>query len=330
MLTEADAIGPYSPQATPPFRVGWPHGRTADAERSTSQAAPLLLGAPHLYHASRLPILRGQMSERFQKPPLTELVAELRWSTGMSTVGPSGPGPIFMLAAAQYEDFFTRIGAKVALLGYERIERLVPPGFLSAPFQVVYRFRKKAPEEGTSIYQVGGGVFTANITPPYRSWAQFRPIVEQGVACLLETRNASEREAPFTSAGLRYINAFGPRYTEGRSAGSFVQDVLGLRVSLPEALRSELADDAEMKLLLQLSTPLKSRQQLNLVAAEGIVAGSGAVILDLHAVSETSIAPEKQQLMASFDLAHQAIHRVFVGLTTNISRLMEPIEEESS
>ena len=51
---------------------------------------------------------------------------------------------------------------------------------------------------------------------------QCRPVVEAGVECLLETRNASELQSPFAPAILRYIDAFGSKFTERRSVASFV------------------------------------------------------------------------------------------------------------
>lgn len=270
------------------------------------------------------------MSERFKNPPLVELVAELRWGSGGIVAGPPGAGQVVMVTAGQYEEFFMKFGSKIGTLGYERIERIIPPGFPAPAFQATYRFRKKQPEQGTTIYQVGGGVFSANITPPYHSWEQFRPVVEQGVECLLETRNTSELQTPFAPAILRYIDAFGSKFTEGRSVASFIQDTLGFKVSLPESLRSEMAPNAEAKPLLQLAIPLKSRQQMNLVLAEGIVAGEQAIVMDVSVLHETAIPPNTKDVMASFDTAHDSIHRVFVGVTQKLFPIMEPIEGEAT
>jgi len=118
------------------------------------------------------------MPKRFKNPPLVELIAELRWGTAGIVAGPQGAPQLVMATGSQYEEFFMRFGSKIAALGYERIERIIPPGFPAPPFQATYRFRKKEPEQGTTLYQVGGGVFSANITPPTspgnssgRSWS---------------------------------------------------------------------------------------------------------------------------------------------------------------
>jgi uncharacterized protein (TIGR04255 family) len=184
------------------------------------------------------------MAERYRHPPLIELIAELRWGSPLPTTQPPGG---FLLGTGLHEEFFMRFGSRAGALGYERVERLVPPGFPAVPFQAIYRFRKKEPEEGTTVYQVGAGVFSANITPPYHSWREFRPVVEEGVRILLETRNPSEKEMPFTSASLRYIDAFGNKFTEGRSTGAFIRDVLGFVVEPPAAVLRNRREIIESK-----------------------------------------------------------------------------------
>ena len=126
------------------------------------------------------------MPERYRNPPLREVIAELRWGLPFPAAQQQ-PQPVLVIAApGAHEEFFMRFGMQAGLLGYERAERLVPAGFPSMPQQVIYRFRKKPPEEGTSLYQIGTGIFSINITPPYDSWQEFRPVVENGVRILLE------------------------------------------------------------------------------------------------------------------------------------------------
>ena len=81
---------------------------------------------------------------------------------------------------------------------------------------------------------------------------------------------------------------------------------------------AEMAPGAEVKPLLQLAIPLKSGKQIDLVLAEGVVAGEQAVIMDVSVLHETAIPPNSKDVMASFDAAHDAIHRVFVGVTQTV------------
>jgi len=235
-----------------------------------------------------------------------------------------------VLAGGTHEEFFMRFGTRVGALGYEQVERIVPPGFPSLPFQAIYRFRKKAPEQGTTLYQVGTDVFSANITPPYHSWEQFRPVIEEGVLILLETRNPAEKELSFGSASLRYIDAFGKQFTEGRSPAVFIKDVLGFELQLPAAVCDEVAPSAEIRPSIQLQIPLKSGQQMSFALGEGSVSGEEAIVMDLTVSSEGSISPNISDTMKIFHSAHDVCHRVFVGTTRKLSHIMQLIEGEET
>jgi uncharacterized protein (TIGR04255 family) len=268
------------------------------------------------------------MPKRFKNPPLVELAAELRWGSGGAAAMPQAQGQVIVLSPGQFEEFFMRFGSGVGALGYDRVERIVPPGFPTPPFQATYRFRRKEQEQeqGTTLYQVGGGVFTANITRPYHSWQHFRPVVERGTECLLNTRNPSEKEMPFAPAILRYIDAFSSKFTEGRTAATFLQDVLGFTIELPKALRSEMAAGADVKAVLQFSLPLQSGQQMNLALGEGMIGGEQALVMDISVLTETPIAANVSDIMAAFDASHDVIHRIFVGMTQKLFHIMEPVE----
>ena len=237
---------------------------------------------------------------------------------------------VIVLAGGTHEEFFMRFGSRVGALGYEQVERIVPPGFPVLPFQAIYRFRKKAPEQGTTLYQVGTDVFSANITPPYHSWEQFRPVIEEGVLILLETRNPAEKELSFGSASLRYIDAFGKQFTEGRSPAVFIKDVLGFELQLPAAVCDEVAPSAEIRPSIQLQIPLKSGQQMSFALGEGSVSGEEAIVMDLTVSSEGSISPNISDTMKIFHSAHDVCHRVFVGTTRKLSHIMQLIEGEET
>ena len=258
---------------------------------------------------------------------MVELIAELRWGSPLPAAQARN---VIVMPGGTHEEFFMRFGSKVSVLGYGQVERIVPPGFPALPFQAIYRFRKNAPEQGTTLYQVGIGVFSANITPPYHSWEQFRPVVEEGVRILLETRNPTEKELPFSSASLRYIHAFGKQFTEGRAPAVFMRDVLEFKLQLPAALSDEVAPSAEVRPSIQLQIPLKSGQQMSLALGEGSVSGEEAVVMDLTVSSEGSISPNISETMTLFHSAHDVCHRVFVGTTKKLSHIMQLIEGEET
>ena len=264
---------------------------------------------------------------QFGKPPIIELIAELRWGAPAIVLPPGGTGSMSLApitASTRHEELFMRFGAKVASEGYGRFERVVPAGFPLMSFQPVYRYRKSTPEEGTTLYQLGVGLFSANITPPYQSWEAFRPIVEKGVAMLLECRDEAERASPFVMASVRYIDAFKADLTQGRTTVAFLSETLGFAVKLPAAIESQTDPSAPIKPVLQFSIPLKSGLVMNVNAGEGVVDGQEAVITDTSVLTPQAVAANLSAVMAAFDSAHDVIRATFLGITQKIAHLMEP------
>jgi uncharacterized protein (TIGR04255 family) len=266
------------------------------------------------------------MPVRFAKPPLVELMAEFRWPVSGQTMAiPGAVGPLMLNTP---EEFFMRFGAKVAVEGYSRVERIVPPGFPSPAFQIVYRFRKASPEQGTTLYQLGPGVFSANITPPYHSWAQFRPVVEKGLEILLECRDAGDR-SEFAQVGLRYIDRFGPEWTAGHSVIGFMRDVLGFNLSLPASIAGEVGNLDEIQPMLQFRIPLRPGQTMAILLAHGQAGTETGVIYDTTVTTTGPLAATREAVMASLDAAHEVMHRSFVEMTRAYHHIMEPIGEDA-
>lgn len=266
----------------------------------------------------------------FSKPPLVELIAELRWGAPAMVLPISGgtggisSGPIPVTISNRAEELFMRFGSKVAEEGFSRFERVVPSGFPLMPFQPVYRYRKAAAANETSLYQLGPGLFTANITPPYQSWEHFRPVVEAGVAKLLESRDEAEKDEPFGAVLLRYIDAFGPEFTQGLSVFDFLTQKLGFVIALPGEI-SALADPSQpIQPTLQFGIRLGNSLFMNIAAGEGNVDGRPALILDTTVSTTKALSCNLDEVMHAFDEAHGVIRKTFIGITKSIENLMEP------
>src|SRR5579864_744682 len=259
------------------------------------------------------------MPIRFRKPPLVELIAELHWGNPVTpTMMAPGTFSAIGTVSTRAEEFFVRFGDRVAGDGYSRAERIVPAGFPMFPFQAACRYRRATPHDGTALYQVGVGVFSANITPPYSSWEEFRPVVERGISILLDTRDASEREMPFATIALRYIDAFKPDLTGGRPVTRFLTDILDFRIGLPRAIQDEIANEVAVKPVLQLTMPLKSGQQMAINLGEGLASNEPSFIMDTTVTSNGPIDPVRERAMAALDEAHAVIRRTFVTMTERI------------
>lgn len=261
----------------------------------------------------------------FKNPPLVELVAELRWGLPASSVQGLGNSAISLstLSSNKSEEFFMRFGSKVAAVGFSRFERIVPAGFPLMLYQPVYRYRYVSEDQGVKLYQLGPGIFSANITPPYQSWEHFKPVVAQGIEMLLESLTDEQKGEPFVAASLRYIDGFRDDLTQGRSIRDFMADVLDIKVSLPEAIMRHALDSSRIEPLLQLTVPVSSGI-LNLTLAQGVLNNERAIIMDTAVSATQELKPTKEDIMSVFDNAHDLIHELFVGLTKPLQELMKP------
>ena len=266
----------------------------------------------------------------FSNPPLVELITELRWVPG----SPGSPEPKidtqsgvlqFPLMSPHLDETFSRFANEVAALGFGNSERLIPVGFPYLPFSVVYRYRKPPAQGENYLYQIGPGVFSANALPPYRDWDSFRPIVQEGIKALLDSRHPSEN-GEFTKVTLRYINLFSEEFTEGRSSFQFMNDVLGIKLLLPETLAQQSQDFTKIQSGLSLSMPLKAGVAMSLNLAEGIAAGKSGIIMTTEVFSVHPVSPYVQQIAETLEKAHDSIRATFLGLTTNLRAKMGAIQ----
>ncbi len=195
---------------------------------------------------------------RFANPPLVELIAELRWSVAAAPMPLQGNLGLAQLPPGNASDeFFMRFGAKVAPDGFDSFERIVPSGFprvsLSAGLSVSLWC---AGHGALALYQLGSGLFTANITPPYDNWEMFKPVVAQGIEALLKSRSKAESNTPFSVCSLRYIDAFRADLTSGRTTAEFAREVLGFTIEPPPIVKRLMASDGALKPAAEFLVPL--------------------------------------------------------------------------
>lgn len=268
------------------------------------------------------------MGISFENPPLVELVAELRWGIPPVIAPATQPAgfvvPLPTMPATHVEEFFVRFASRVEADGFGHVERLIPPGIPLLPFQPVYRFKRTTEKAGTVLYQLGPGIFSANITPPYQSWASFQPILARGVELLLDCRDEKEKQALFNTANVRYINAFKTDLTQSRSIGAFMSEILGIEIRLPAVLEKQRAVGSEIKPGLHLTIPDASNQQMALVIGEGLVNTEPAIILDITVSATREVPAEREAILEVLNTAHDLIHETFVGLTGKLHPLMKP------
>lgn len=274
------------------------------------------------------------MATTLLNAPLVELIAELRWPSGSSSEGANSPTesvqPQFLTLGPSSELELTcvQFAVEVAKLEYRAAERIVPPGFPALEGQPIYRFRKQAEVGSSSLYQVGAGVFTANAVPPYQNWAQFSPVVKDGVTALLASRSDAERDRPFTGASLRYIDAFGTELTNGLGVADFISRTLGFGIQLPEGVAAHIEPSSEHKVALQVQLPMVGGMILSLSVGEGVANGKSAILMDTTVAMTAPVAASVDAVMDRLNAARDAIHSVFFAITGPIQSLMQPQGEQ--
>lgn len=259
--------------------------------------------------------------------PFVEIVAELRWSPEASTshqiTTPSNAGlqQITFHDSNSFESFFMKFGGLAHNLGFSQTERLLPMGFPTVAYQPVFRFR--ADGNPSKIYQVGAGLFTANAVAPYKSWDDFAPDIEKGVAALLTAREGLEADAAFNSVSLRYLDAFTSELTGDRGAAQFIDEVFGLKVELPPAISNLIVDGGIVTPNLQFQLPLKEGLLMHIAVGDGMAHGKKAVVMETTVATTIPTAANVQALMEALSGAHEIIHTMFFELVAPIRPLLD-------
>lgn len=264
----------------------------------------------------------------FANPPLLELIAELRWLPGAVAL-PATPLPgammQFPIIPDHVEETLRNFINQIAAQGFGMSERIIPSGFPLLPFAVVYRVRKSGPEDKQFLYQIGPGVFSANALPPYRNWETFKPIVQQGIRTLLESRHAAER-GDFTAVSLRYVDLFSDEFSGGKPSFAFLNEILGIKIGLPKALIEQVGDMSTAKSGLQLSMPLKTGLKMNLNIQDGTAAGKNGILMVTEVIATEPIPANLEAIMGVLEKAHGSIRMTFLSLTERLNDKMQPVQ----
>ena len=273
------------------------------------------------------------MAITFEKAPLVELIAELKWD--VNDVHPRFPVSGNVLhqqfvnptSINSTSEFFTQFGTGANKASFSRTERLVPELVPLFAEQIVLRFRPTDVKNNSALYQIGPGIFSTNAMPPYRSWQEHRPILVNGVKMLLDARSSIDKDKPFTSLSLRYLDAFKAELTQGRDIATFARDVLGFNVILPSAIEKLVSAGKTFKPTIQLLIPMDGGFTMNIAIGEGVVNNELAVIMDTTVISIVPIAPTMDGVMGAFDASHAIIHNLFLELTQKLAGLMKCSDE---
>lgn len=266
-----------------------------------------------------------KMNQIFDNPPLLEIIAELSWKPHNAPVMES-PIPVSKIPQASdtFEKVNQRFTSKLGSMNYHRIQRLLPPGFPLLPYTPVYRFSRI--DHQNTLFQLGPCLFSANAVPPYKSWRDFEPIVQKGVAALLESRSEESKNLP-VSLSLRYIDAFGEELVGTQTLMQFINETLGIEINLPKTILEKSPTDKEIIPAISLTIPLDFGKA-SLSISQGIVSEKSVFVMDTAVSFDEQIEPNIEQIMHAFGEARTVIHELFIGLTKKIQDKMKPVKED--
>jgi len=271
----------------------------------------------------------------FKKPPLLELISELRWGPPTLGLSPSGNGPVSMVAGGQplqftltsaYDAFFMRFGVEAHRLGFTIQERVVPHNTVLMPYQTVWRWMRR--DNPGLFLQLGVGVFTVNGSPPtYSHWDNFSSTVKDGVDGLLAAFEdyPGGRPTVFGQTLLRYIDLFDGESVRDTPPLGFLSDVMGMKIGIPESI-SKFAS-AEGRILPQLSLQIPIDQGiLSLMFGYGVAAGRTGHVFDSTVTRSADVELDSQSVVDSFAASHAITNEIFMSLTRPLHDEMEPFE----
>lgn len=243
----------------------------------------------------------------YKQAPLVEVIAEVR----------SDLIPLTSIPNAAIDPFFTKAGSffhhEAAKLGYVVFERLLPDGvpLEMIPYQVVARYRR-APDTWP-LLQLGPGVFTAHMVPPYSGWPSFRSVLLKGydaaVRCYAQ---AGQMRPSSNNLMLRYINGFTAQHGFTGKQAEFLESNLGLNVNLlkeiPSALRNNWSSRTTvMEITADVVTPARSK--FTLICQLGDIQGAPACIVEFRVAGRPG-----EKIEAWFDEARATIRSTFEAI----------------
>ena len=189
------------------------------------------------------------------------------------------------------------------------------------------RLRLRSGPKKWPLAQVGPGIITANIVPPYKGWKAFEPFLHKLVDALFNKYPVAEKTLRIEKLHLRYIDGFDESFGFSRYA-DFAYKMLGINFPLSDDfIKSSVKEGTDVTYLLENrflnTTPEGSSGKLRLVPGEKN--NKSALIMELYCESifTDSSATDISFMKKWFDEAHQQLHIQFETLATpELKKLM--------
>ena len=261
----------------------------------------------------------------YENAPLIEVIAEVRWALVPLTSMPGAAvDPLFPRASERFTE-------AVGKIGFSHVERLIPA---EVPLEVVaynpvLRYRREA--DKWPLFQIGPGLFSCNITLPYKGWTAFRSVIGSGLQALHESYEFGSVLVEPSMVHVRYINGFTAKHGMVAFADFCTAD-LNLGVALPLGVVGSVADPAGLVFSVEFGFPLAGMDgsKMGIKCAQGQTKGIPAAILELSVTRQTDLrlATNVPDILAWMDQAHTSIRGIFQQMTSpRLRDAMGPIKQ---
>ncbi len=264
----------------------------------------------------------------YENAPLREVIAEVHWALTDLGVTPSTKiDPYYDLFRDQFLDFAARNGLTQR---QEIVPAIVPAAVL--PCQPHLRIRTGA--ERWPLSQIGPGILTANVVPPYGGWSAFSPFIHLVIDGLFECYPIAEKILNICKLHLRYINAFDHGF-DYHIHSEFLERMLGIPQPVPQAFvanRTLLPDRSTHLLEYRFinSQPGNSKGIVKILP--GRINQARALILELHCEADFEFhgIDDRKAIEIWFDEAHECISKHFDTLATPALKILMGKKKEVS
>jgi len=243
----------------------------------------------------------------YTKAPLIEVILELHWS--LKSLG-SAPNA----AIDPYYDLFRETFLEKSKNDLPFVEELVPS---EVPIEFISdqpHLRLRPNQSGWPLIQIGPGIMTVNIVPPYNGWSEFRRFISTALDLLFSSYPVAEKTLAPNRVHLRYIDALGEQYGMDRYTDFVSSHLCAPMPVSPEILDGVVADPKTITYAIDSRFKVKSPEDstARIRISPGKTRGRDAVILEFHCDAGLKGGfQSKDVLMAWYDQAHEMLHTLF-------------------
>lgn len=243
----------------------------------------------------------------FKKPPLIEVIVEVRWKLKEGTHPDTKIDPHYKLLPGKFSD--NMIGPYPY---HEELPQASIPDEIS-PYMVKHRFRHQKDE--WPLVQLGPGILTVNHTKKYTTFDEFKPLAISAVDVLFKVY-PEPADLKIQSIVFRCIDAILIDY-QRENVMQFLKEKMGIQISLPEKLFTDTSvERIPQTFFWQTSFICNKPKGLGTIRfALGKSSGNPALIWEQIVGSEDSDVPLMPQGFEQWiDEAHTLTESWFLGL----------------